>query len=115
MCDMEKLHEDNTEGSNEDTQESTGHDSISVYFKARQNYVVVLLSKEEGGNDWEGHEEGFWGAGNVYFRPGGYWHGCVCFAVIHWSVHLWRGHTFTCVLYISFKGKSKKDLGDVFN
>lgn len=30
------------------------HNSISMYFTIRQNYSVVLLRKENGGNDREG-------------------------------------------------------------
>lgn len=59
------------------------YDSISVYFKTRQDYSAVLLKKEKGAMIVRGREEAFEVLVKSISHPGWWWHGCVHFTGIH--------------------------------
>ena len=95
------------------------HYSISVYFKTKGNYSMVLKvrtgSLEEGGREqrWKEMKKAFevllvsisWPQQRLY--------GCVYFAITHWSGYL-RSIHFICIIYINFKLKHKRDVGNLF-
>lgn len=95
------------------------HYSISVYFKTKGNYSMVLKvrtgSLEEGGREqrWREMKKAFEVLLVSISWPGRRLYGCVHFAITHWSGYLWFVH-FICIIYINFKLKHKRDVGNLF-
>lgn len=104
---VEKFHKNNIKGNKPDThtKEYILHDSISVYFKTRQNYPL-----KEGAMIGRGHE-GFWGTGNVYFfYLGGGDKDVFIFSISLICVLMIWTHFYMYVIH-KFKIKSKKRHG----
>lgn len=89
---------------------------ISQTHIQKDTYSMILFlciaklfswGRKKGSMIGRGHE-GFWGTGNVYFFTWVVVIWMCVFSAFHWSVYLWFGHTFTCVLYINLKLRVKK-------